>query len=568
MEAIKTELGGSWKIFFLSIPLDVLTFLFLALLSGGLAWQHLGETWGKSAALLFVTSGMLFALYYIFLRRRLLENLLTAFIYLAGLGMLTVILFASPLPIVLVLFIVLCLATYRRNSAHAEDGSDITRTGYDIIIPTDKIYSNINGVYVQQFLANVGATFQAYRALYRQGKISGIPDMISAYPRRRLESQLSARDIRKTIESAIKGTALDTEMVNEYLDLDLDAFLRTQREAKMFGHEKVKLRKVADEMERNHPEFYRYRPLHYEDLRRISEAEGLEVIKLKDLKVLAGLITYTSTEGEQKYAILMRDDESVHQALREFALAHELGHWFAHIKGSQPEKIEELNIYLSSLHDLGQFEDEANKVALITLFPAPYLSQCEVNKMLDAQSIFAQYLGGMKDTEQRDPGPQLRDNMISFIDMRIENYQEHRLTWLQQIGLFDRPLRKEGVGPLANHIGSWMAWAELNDNYIVVNANDKFAGLVGLTREELLESKIDVRMLSTEETRSITSAQLEEKRKDLTPKCYVTNYANLKTKKEFPVTIFAYPIVEGAENKYIGSFGIVTAIHRNTDNSN
>jgi PAS domain-containing protein len=277
------------------------------------------------------------------------------------------------------------------------------------------------------------------------------------------------------------------------------------------------------------------------------------------LEVLAGLITYTNPEGQQKYAILMRDDDSEHQALREFAMAHELGHWCAHIKGKQPAERKEQEFYLNSLHDLGQFEDEANKVALITLFPTSYLALCEVKKTLTAEKVFADYIEGMRDTETRDPEGQLKTNMMGFLRMRIGNYQKYRHTWLQRMELLDRPLTRPFVRSLASYIGEDFAWAELNGQYIVIDSNQKFAALVGLSKEQLLRKEIDVRELSEPGSRHITSEQLAAKREDKTPKFYVTRYKNLRTQEIIPVTIYALPIVEN--NEYSGSFGIVTAIN-------
>ncbi len=72
--------------------------------------------------------------------------------------------------------------------------------------------------------------------------------------------------------------------------------------------------------------------------------------------------------------------------------------------------------------------------------------------------------------------------------------------------------------------------------------------------------------LSEPGSRHITSKQLEEKRKDLTPKFYVTRYNNLQTGEIRPVTIYALPIVDSDENdKYTGSLGIVTDVHRKTE---
>src|SRR5215213_3270198 len=112
MQEIKTELGGSWKTFLLSVPLDVITFLFLLLTSGGLAWQYLGQERGKNPALLLLASGLLFALYYIFLRRTFLENNLLALAYMVLLSALVVFLPVIHALVPLAVFVLLGATTY------------------------------------------------------------------------------------------------------------------------------------------------------------------------------------------------------------------------------------------------------------------------------------------------------------------------------------------------------------------------------------------------------------------------------------------------------------------------
>src|SRR6266581_4956282 len=189
MESIKTEIGGSWKIFFLSIPLDVITFLFFVMVSGSVAWQYLGEQWGRSPSLLLVVSGLLFALYYIFLRRLFLEHLLAALVYFVALSAATMLLPVIPILIAPLVFVALCAGVYLRYDKIRSPSRKVQTVGALIEIPVEEIYHNINGVYVQQFLANTKSTFEAYRALFRAGKVQGIPEMISAYPRRLLQKQ-------------------------------------------------------------------------------------------------------------------------------------------------------------------------------------------------------------------------------------------------------------------------------------------------------------------------------------------------------------------------------------------
>src|SRR5438067_1404877 len=196
MESIKAEIGGSWKAFFVSVPLDVITFLFFVIVTGNVAWQYLGEQWGKSPVLLIVVSGLLFALYYVVFRNLFLEHFLAALIYFIALSAMTILLPLIPVLIAPLVFVALCAGVFLLCDRIRQPTPEQARAAGELLeIPVDEIYRNINGVYVQQFLANTKSTFEAYRELFRDGKVQGIPEMISAYPRRLLQKQLKESDV-------------------------------------------------------------------------------------------------------------------------------------------------------------------------------------------------------------------------------------------------------------------------------------------------------------------------------------------------------------------------------------
>lgn len=415
---------------------------------------------------------------------------------------------------------------------------------------TSRITSQINGVYVQQFLANVISVLQSYKVL--AGEASGIPQLVSAYPRRLLERQLDCEDLRAVVED--RDVGISTAAATDYVERLLHGFLRTQRESVVYGYEKVDVRKLLQGMEETHPEFYEFRPLHEPDLRRIFEAEGVRVIPMERLPVLAALINYRDLEDKARYAVLLKDDATVPQALKEFAIAHELGHWVAHVK-RQPEGVSHLDFYLHSFHDLGPFENEANKIALLTLFPTPYLSWRDIEGKLKPDDILEEFTEGMTP----NPGGALAANVRGFIERRIESYHHYRRLWLELLRLPRVTLKKDTLGIIIETLFADFGWAILNAEYLIVDVNEKFASLVGTTRTELLASKRNILDLTEHTSRATTERQLEDKRKDLTPKFYITKYRNLQTKEVIPVTIYSFPVVD-ADMIYTGSFGLVTDI--------
>jgi PAS domain-containing protein len=415
------------------------------------------------------------------------------------------------------------------------------------------LISQINSVHVQQFLANTISVLEAFGAC--KDRMRSLPELNSAFPFRRFQEQiLTERDLEIAIIDATKHTKISEKSINQYIRRARNEFRKLQGEPLRVGYfEKVDVRKIVHGIEKKHKKFNGFEILHLTALKEIFEREGLDVITLEELEVLSAIVEYKDNQGERTHAVLIKKGKDVHQALREFALAHEIGHWFAHLKNEQIQKNPDREFYLHSLHDLGPFENEANKIAMIALFPTPYLSWCDVFETLTAEHLFREFTKGMPAVGER-----LADNMREYIKRRIEGYNKYRQLQLQELKLPDKALTEAALKSLLDFWIGDASWARLDDNYVVVDANEQYASLFNLSKKELLDNKYNlIDDLTEESLRERTRQQLERKRTNKKPKFYFTKYKSPVNEEVIPVTIYAFPIVD-EKGEYQGSFGVVT----------
>jgi PAS domain S-box-containing protein len=214
-----------------------------------------------------------------------------------------------------------------------------------------------------------------------------------------------------------------------------------------------------------------------------------------------------------------------------------------------------IDFFLHSFHDLGPFENEANKIAMIALFPTPYLSWCDVFDNLDTDYLLGEFTSGMAPVTGR-----LADYMKAYTRKRIEGYRKYRQLQLQAMQLPDTLIREAAIKPLLEHVLVGIAWARLDEKHTLIDANERYAELFGLTKKDLIEKRYNlIEDLTDESLKEQTKKQMDIKRKSLKPKFYFTKYKNPAKQESFPVTIYAFPIVNESD-QYVGSFGVVTDV--------
>lgn len=424
----------------------------------------------------------------------------------------------------------------------------------DIQNLTEILCSQLNTVHVQQFIANIISVLESFRKL--KEKMQDLPELNEAFPRRFQEEVLDDTDLIRTIKSVTKQTRLTEEHVIEYIERKKKAFLQTQGLSIGGDFEKRDVREIIQQIEHKHKHFNGFEILHEARLMQILKDEGLEIIPLKGIEVLSAIVQYRDNQEKSHHAVLVKNDDDIHPALKEFVLAHEIGHWFLHIDSGEVERTHyNIDFFLHSFHDVGPFENEANKIAMIALFPTPYLSWCDVFDKLDVDHLLQEFTINMPPVTGR-----LERYMKAYIKKRIEGYHKYRQLQLQQLRLPDTLIKEAAIRPLLEHVLMGVAWARLDENAILVDANEKYAELFNLTKAELIEKKYSlIDDLTEESLKEQTKKQMEIKEKTLKPKFYVTKYKNPIRQEVIPVTIYAFPIIND-DDKYIGSFGVVTDI--------
>lgn len=447
------------------------------------------------------------------------------------------------------LFLILYVSRAKKVREELATGSKESSRLKDLV-------TNINTIHVQQFLANTISVLEALTILKQ--KTNNIPALNSAFPRRAQTEMLGGVDLEDAIKYATRHTHLTKADIDNYIERNKVNFLRTQGlmlTPATGDADKVDIRQIIKQIEKEHLNFNGFDILHEDDLVGILKNEGLDVITLEKLEVLAAIIKYDH-DGKSRHCLLLKQGD-VPPALKEFSLAHEIGHWFAHIKNEQAQNIPYIDFYLHSFHDLGPFENEANKIAMIALFPTPYLSWCDVFGNLNADYLLSEYLktGNMPEVTDK-----LATYMKAYIKKRIEGYNRYRQLQLQQLKLSDGPIKETTIRLLLEDVLANVSWARLNEEAIVVDANEGYAKLFGLSREELLNSQYRlVEDLTDASLQAKTRDQLNLKRLTLKSKFYFTKYKHPKTQEVFPVTIYSFPIVDG-HGIFTGSFGVVTDV--------
>lgn len=230
----------------------------------------------------------------------------------------------------------------------------------EIQIAETKLCADINSIPAKQFRANLISIFKACLAV--NGKMESVPSLESAFPIDH-DKPIPVDAVTDVVKEAIDKTNLTKEKIDKIIDEYEKIILGMQERGldRTFRYENI--REIIGDVQETHKIFNETKIIHEEELIKVFEEEGFEIYPIEGLQTLASIIRYKNKEGESKHAVLIKSDGHVHQSLKEFALAHELGHWFLHIKDEKLGEHEE--IYLHSLHNFGRYEEEADRLAMI-----------------------------------------------------------------------------------------------------------------------------------------------------------------------------------------------------------
>lgn len=334
------------------------------------------------------------------------------------------------------------------------------------------IAENINDTYVQQFLAN---QVSALHILASPELRARNLELRHAYPfaavQERNEALGEAHHIsEEALEQAIRAYVDATG--TPYAEVVARIHQRGRKFAsKLKGiterrviPSSLGLKTRIDQIAAEVPLFNsQYQPLHLAELRTIADQMGIRLISVPDLTLLS-LCASVELDGEMVESAVFFKGEALHPALVEFLIAHELGHYWLHTR-PDPERRSYEDLYLRSALDWGHLENEADSLALIVLFPTPYLSWCEHEGRLDAESVMADYLAGMPPPRAQP----LYDRIRDYIQKRIDSYRLYKMQ-LDNAGLTPRaPLTIELAQMVIEIQGDDRCWFVIDDTLTIRN---------------------------------------------------------------------------------------------------
>jgi len=397
-----------------------------------------------------------------------------------------------------------------------------------------------------------------------------MPTLRHAYPYSSARDQLEAHgqgqialheQLEREIDVCKRRLSTSEDSLFQRIQQNARTFVSTQSliQKRQIVPEEIDLRKEIARVAENYPQFNTsHEPVHEPQLLPILEGEGLQKpIPIPDFTLLSACASHIDPEtGQEHYRFYIKD--GLYPALRDFLIAHELGHWWLHLQRGKLQPATE-SFYLHSAHEWGRLEDQADIFALITIFPTPYVSWCELEGggTLDPSIILQEFCKSL-----HSPRLQLQERMLTYINKRIAIYNRYKkfLTLdLQRLRLPDGPIPPDALaGVLALLNFNKYCWAQLDKNYVVTNCSDSWAQLYELDAATIKKRKLNVVTdLTPTELQIRVRQQLNWKKENLRSTLYFPHYQHPESRQPFPVMINAYATI-GSDGKYSGSIGIVT----------
>lgn len=422
-------------------------------------------------------------------------------------------------------------------------------------LSASRIASLINNVDVQQFFAN---SVTALRFLAQAGG-SELPTPRHAHSRAvlledrpDLVRELRPTDFAGAVEACRRATRMKFGPLWGQLDAQLVAFVDTKR-AFQHGGKTLQGRNVEGvihDVMREYPDLIGEGLCKRETLLQVFDAEGVAVQFMDDVEGYCVLVSHGG-----KLAVLVRRD--IHTAVQDFLLAHELGHWFLHIRNNLAADALGVNYYLHSYHEWDLLEGDADRFAMNVVFPTPFIANLEwrndrcVDPSVLLESLRQNYSSAL-------PVPFV-GRLESYCLERMREYRAYKAQ-LFDLRFPDRPIQ-EGV--LLEDVLKWLgddyAWGLLGTDNRVRRCSKSYAEQVFGSSEAALVGRDVVLDLTEPSHAEKTTEQLNRKRRTAKPTFYFTRFVRQDSGKAFPAAVYAFPIQSGDE--YAGALGIIRPLH-------
>ncbi len=302
---------------------------------------------------------------------------------------------------------------------------------------------------------------------------------------------------------------------------------------------------------------------HEKQLRAVFDNEAIEVHEFPDLPFLSLLVEY-ETEGDQPhYAVLIKD--GLHQALKEFLLAHEMGHWFLHISSGIAARSEKVELFLRSSARHTFLEDEADNFGMAVLFPPAYLADREILKgELSTEQLLDEFLEGMT----AEATPRLKEGMRHYIDDHLKRYKTFKenkapkFLTIEVKSIKEKDL--EGLLALIQEANETFYWVKLDKDSLIVDASDNSVELFGLPKTELIGAPPTDLVVEEEVERMRQRGKYRREHKKAI--YYFTEIKNKEKNSSRPVMVYSFPILDD-EGAYAGAMAALRNLDEREDES-
>jgi PAS domain S-box-containing protein len=286
---------------------------------------------------------------------------------------------------------------------------------------------------------------------------------------------------------------------------------------------------------------------HEDQLLRVFKNEEIEVYYLEKLPFLSLLVEYQTEDGQRHYAAVIR--AGLHQALREFLLAHEMGHWFLHVGAAFAARYEQVDRFLRSTAQRELLEKEADNFGMSVLFPHAYLADRMIfQEGISANGLLNEFVVGMEPVSDR-----LRTAMRRYIGEHIEKYKKVKKT--EEPGFLTLEVESieesdlEGLLILIHKAKDTVYWVRLSQDSIIMDASENSEELFGLTRDQII-GLTPAHLVMPEEIEPMR-LRAEYRKKNKKAIYYFTEVLNKKKSISRQVIVYSFPILNKGE--YVGA---------------
>jgi PAS domain S-box-containing protein len=275
--------------------------------------------------------------------------------------------------------------------------------------------------------------------------------------------------------------------------------------------------------------------------------EDIAVHYLEGLPFLSLLVGYETEDGDEHFAVVIK--EGIHQALKEFLLAHEMGHWFLHV--NDRARNTQVARYLRSSGRGTFLEKEADNFGMTVLFPPAYLADWVILKKgeLSVDALLDEFTCAMT----QEIRPTLRGEMRRYIGDLIEKYEafkkdkEPSFFQIEVASIEEENLK--GLLDLVYQAKDTVYWVRLSHDSSIIDASNDCENLFGKSKDEIKGTTPLELVIPEERERMRLRAEYRMQNKKAI--YYFTEVWNKKQNTSHPVVVYSFPILKSGE--YVGA---------------